>query len=424
MTLIRDFSTMYASMFSFILFMILFESRYPKRKTMALTVLLMGPLMIANFVMLYILGPVKMSTLLLLTCSLPSLIFFFILAKKRDGRFFFTFCFADTLVLEIIDATSILDFFLGNSYIFMVASRLILCPLLAVAIYKWVKPIYFDLQKKITKGWYTFTAIALIFYVVLSMAMSVPTHITERLDQLPAFVLLLVLMPVIYIHIFSTLRYQQTAHEMAESDKILQVQVANLSSRMEEYIVADKKFQTERHNFRHKMTTIASLIEKEEYTEILPLVQEYSNAISETQVKRYCEHTIIDAVLAAYLQIAERKEIHIHTKLSFPDKLSVNEAELATVFANALENAINACESLEPAKRFIEIIVLTNPCFMFQIRNSYNGIIAFDENEIPISPKKGHGFGTQSIVTFCEKNHADYEFKANEEYFALRVSFH
>ena len=61
---------------------------------------------------------------------------------------------------------------------------------------------------------------------------------------------------------------------------------------------------------------------------------------------------------------------------------------------------------------------------MFQIRNSYDGAVAFDENEIPISPEKGHGFGTKSIVSFCEKNHADYEFKAGDEYFALRISFH
>ena len=424
MTLIREFSTMYASMFSFILFMILFESRYPKRKTMILTLLLMGPLMIVNFVLLYVLGPVKMSTLLLLTCSLPSLIFFWFLAKNRDGRFFFTFCFADTLVLEIIDTTSILDFFLGNTYLFMCVARLILCPLLAAAIYKWVRSVYLDLQRKIEKGWYTFAAIALIFYVVLSMAVSIPTHITERLDQLPVVVLLLVLMPVIYVHIFSTLRYQQNTYEMAEKDNILQIQVANMSSRIEDYIAADKKFQTERHDFRHKLNAIAGLVEKEQYAELRALVGEYCDAISEIQVKRYCDHAIIDAILATYLQRAERNGILICTKLAFPDKLSVNEAELATVFANALENAINACKKLELSRRFIEITVLTTPCFMFQIRNSYDGIIAFDENEIPISSRKGHGFGTRSIVTFCEKNRADYEFKADHNSFAIRVSFH
>lgn len=424
MTLFRDFSTMYASMFSFVLFMLLFESRYPKRKTMTWTLVLMGPLMIANFILLYLLGPTKMSTLVLLTCSLPSFLFFWILAKNRDGRFLFTFCFCDTLVLEIIDVTSILDFFLGNTYLFMIVARLLLCPLLAIVIYKWVRPVYLNLQHKITKGWYTFAAIALIFYMVLSMVMSVPTHITERLEQLPVVVLLLILMPVIYVHIFNTLHYQQNIHEISEKDSILQLQVVHMSSRIADYMEADKKFKTERHDIRHKLNAIAVLVEKEQYEELRALIEEYSDAISETQVKSYCEHPVLDAVLATYLQSAERKGIHVITKLTFPNGLPVNEAELATVFANALENAINACENIEPAKRFLEITVLTNPCFMFQIRNRYDGIIAFDSNDIPISPKKGHGFGTRSIVAFCEKNHADYEFKADDEYFALRISFH
>ena len=101
-------------MFSLVLFLILFESRYPRKRTMILTLTLMVPLMIVNFVLLIILGPVVMSTLLLITCSLPSLVFFWILAKHRDGRFFFTFCFADTIMLEVIDLTSVLDFFLGK----------------------------------------------------------------------------------------------------------------------------------------------------------------------------------------------------------------------------------------------------------------------------------------------------------------------
>ena len=42
MTIIREASTMYASMFSLVLFMILFESRYPKKKTFLLTIGLMG----------------------------------------------------------------------------------------------------------------------------------------------------------------------------------------------------------------------------------------------------------------------------------------------------------------------------------------------------------------------------------------------
>ena len=157
MTMLRDASTMLASLFSLVLFMILFESRYSRKRTVTLTASLMLPLLVVNFVLLLVLGPEVMSTLVLVTCSLPSLLFFWFLAKHRDGRFFFTFFMADTMILEILHVTSIMDYFLGNTYVFMAVARAVLCLILAFAIWQWVKPVYVEVQNRVSKGWYTFT---------------------------------------------------------------------------------------------------------------------------------------------------------------------------------------------------------------------------------------------------------------------------
>ena len=423
MTLLRDISLTYASFFSLILFFILFESRYPRKKTLRLSLLIIGPVFAANIVLLFLLGPQKMSTLLLLTCSLPSLIFYWILAKHRDGRFFFTFCFADTLSLEIIYITNLLDFFLGNSYIFMFVSRLLLFPVLAWVMYKFVRPFYVDLQHKVKKGWGFFTVIALIFYVLLAVFSSVPTMITQRTEQIPAFVLLLVLMPAIYGHILTTLQHQQKNHEKDEQENILKLQVADMAARMEEYSAANEKFRMERHDFRHKLQTIAGLVEKEQYQHLRDLVLEYSDSVREAPIKPYCPQAIIDAVLHAYLQKAEQKKIAVSVQLAFPEPLPVAETELATVFANAIENAIHACEKLPEEKRQISIKSIVSPRFMLQIANSFDGAAEFDENGLPVSREDGHGFGTRSIAAFCRKHDAFYEFKATADTFSLRITF-
>ncbi len=423
MTTLRDASTMYASFFSLLLFLSLFESRYSKKKTLILTLALMGPLMLVNFILLVTFGPVTMSTLLLVTCSLPSLIFFWFLARHRDGRFFFTFCFADTIILEIIDVTSILDFFLGNTYIFTVIARLLLCPIMGFIFWIWLRPAYIHLQNKVSKGWYTFTGIALIFYLLLSIAISVPTHITTRLEQLPAFILLLILLPILYAHIFTALHQQQKAYETAQRENILSVQVTSLLSRAEEFRAANDRLREERHDFRHKMRTMATLAASGEYETLKTISEEYASADIDHPLVNYCSHTLLDAVLSSYLQEAKRKQIRTSVKMTLPETLPVNESELATLFANALENAINACEQVSIENRYIEIRAITVPCFMIQIRNSFDGNIIFDENQIPLSSKKGHGFGTRSIVTFCEKNNAFYEFKAAQLEFILKVIF-
>lgn len=423
MTLLRDISTLLASLFSFVLFMILFESRLPRRRTIVLTMSTMIPLLIANFILFFIVGPTKMTTLVLLSCSLPSLIFFWTIAKYRDGRFFFTFCMVDTLIMEIIYLSTILDFLLGNTYIITIVSRAVLCPALAFVIYRWVRPTYLHLQSQITTGWYTFTVIALIFYVVLSLSVSVPTMITQRLEQLPAFLLLLILMPAIYVHIFATLLHLHRAHEVAHSQAIMDLKVEKLTARIEELNAADEKFRMERHNFRHKLNTIAGLAEQGNREELLALLNRYHEDIRETQIVRYSSHAIVDAVLAHYIARAQRKGIETSIHIHFPDTLGVDETELATVFSNALDNAINACTKMPPEQRHLEVKVLTAPRFMIQFSNGYQGDISFNEYGLPVAREADHGYGTRYIAAFCDKNRAFYEFNAENNRFTLRILF-
>lgn len=423
MIILKDLSILWSLLHTLFLFLLLFESRYPKKKTLILSLSAMVPLIIANMAIFIIWGPERCLNLMFLTCTLPSLIFFWFLAKHRDGRFFFTFCMVDSLILAILYITNILDFYLGNTYIILFAVRIICIPLLELLVYKKLRPIYLSVQQSVEKGWYVFTSISAIFYIATTLSMSYPTLITNRPEHLPAFLLYLVLMPVVYLHILGTLRHQQTVFEMAEKEKILQLQVANMRSRIAEFSTSTEKLQEERHNYRHQLHVISSLAEKGQTEKIMEIIQEYTQVIPEKTNKSYSEYPVLDAVLASYLELAQRKGIRVTTKLVFPDELPVNETELATALANAIENAIHACEKIEAPKRYIEIKSIIHPCLMLQVRNSFDGMIAFNEEGLPLATKKGHGFGTRSIVTFCDKNNAFYEFGAVENEFTMRLVF-
>lgn len=252
MTILKDLSVLWAFIHVLIMFILLFESRYPRKKAVRLTLIGAVPLLTANFV-LYLFIDTLSYAVLLFTCVLPSLIFLWLLAKYRDGRFLFTFCLSDTLWLEIMYVTNILDFNFGNQYVFMFVSRLILYPALEWFIWKKVRPVYFEVQRNVTKGWYIFAAISAIFYVMTALSMSWPTMIMTRPEYLPAFVLQLVLMPLFYLQIFITLRRQQQLYETQQKENILNVQVTILRSRINEFSSANELFQEERHDFRHKM---------------------------------------------------------------------------------------------------------------------------------------------------------------------------
>ena len=223
-----------------------------------------------------------------------------------------------------------LNFFLGNNYVVMAVSRLILCPLMAWEIYRFMRPGYREVQRKVTKGWGVFAEMAFIFYLTLTMSFSMPSMITERLEQLPAFLLLMVLMPVLYLYILKNLHVQQRAYEAAEHESILTLQADNLRTRIAEYSEAEQKSREERHNVRHLLQAVSSLAAKGQIDQLQQTIADYTHAMPENDVRTYCDHPVIDAVFSSYLKQAERKGVRVTTKLSFSKEMPVNETELAT----------------------------------------------------------------------------------------------
>ena len=423
MTILRYLSTIYTALLAPVLLFLLFEFRYPPKKTILMTLAFMVPIVIVNGFLLTIVGHEQMSTLLLISGALPALGFFFLISRYRDFRLLFTFCFTSTIKLIITDLTSIIDFYFGETYLVMSLSRLAICPIVVFAVWKWLRPVYLQLQRNVRKGWRNFSAIAICFHLLITLSYTVPTHITDRPEQLPAFLLLLILPVFLYIHIFATMDRQHKAFEAEQQRSILTVQVDSLLIRVAEFDAANENLHEERHNFRHKMRTLAALAEKGDLDSIRATVQDYTRALSAPAPESYCKHHILDAVFSSYLQEAERKLSSVNAKIDIPDVLPVAESEFATVLANALENAIQACEQVELPNRILEIKSITYPCFMLQIRNSFDGMIAFDEDGMPMATRQGHGFGTRSIATFCEKNNIFYEFMAEDNAFTLRFVF-
>lgn len=110
--ILKNLSVLWSLGHTLVLFLLLFESRYSRKKTLILTLITMIPLIGANVFLMFTMPPNNFFMLMLLTMSLPSFIVFWVLAKNRDGRFFFTFCMVDTVVLEVIYITQIGNFFL------------------------------------------------------------------------------------------------------------------------------------------------------------------------------------------------------------------------------------------------------------------------------------------------------------------------
>ncbi|MDE7231898.1 MAG: ATP-binding protein, partial [Lachnospiraceae bacterium] len=147
MTILRDVSIFWAMFHVIFLFLILFRSRFTRKKTIAAAAVGMGILMAANEVGLIVFGIEALAKVFLLTCSIPSFIFFYVMSANKRFRFLLSFALADTTCLWVMAVTTLMDTYLGGGkYVLLFISRLIAFPLLEYLAWRYLRKPYLELQ--------------------------------------------------------------------------------------------------------------------------------------------------------------------------------------------------------------------------------------------------------------------------------------
>jgi len=419
----RTGSLIWSLVHTLVIFMMLFQSRYSPRKTWSLVGIFMIPLILLNTALLLWLGPNAIAKLILFTCAIPSLLFFFFIAKHRNARFFFTFCLADTFAMAVIILTALIDQLLFGGYcIAMLITRLLLFPIIEYVIWTRVRKRYFMLQDSIQKGWTMFAIITALFYalMILILAKFSLTNIDAH-SNVPFVLLILSLMPLMYVNIFKVTIYQNQSFHLANQRDLLAAERAHIEAIIRQNTETEERLRIERHDLRHRFNSIRSMLESGSYEEAIEYINMSTQFFNTASVQRTCQNTILDSVFTSLFAHAKHSDIQIESALAIPNELPVDATDLSVVVANALENAIHACEKLPKEERVIRCKYVVSPRHMLQISNPYTGVVLFDENGHPTTKRTGHGIGTRSIAAFCEKYNATLDYKIKDGWFHLRI---
>jgi len=421
MTVLLEVSQGWSIFHIAVVFLLLFRSKYSLRRTLISIFVICAVLSCIGIGLLKVLGWENSIQVAALTCSIPSLFLFYLLSEYRDGRFFFTFCLSDTACIWLIQATNLLDRLCGDTYVVLFVSRLLLFPLFELLLWKVFRRPYLEIQRTLPGGWWMFTAIAGLFYLLLLLT-AIPAGVTAGDRNLAILLALLALMPITYFSIFAALHRQMLYYEALGNQNLLSAQVSGLQGRIAATQAAEEALRIERHDLRHKLLAMEDLIERGEKAEALAYIHTLQGETEYAKPERWCANPLLDAVFSSYFSQAKRLGIRIEAKLALPEELPVNPAELSTVFANALENALHACAAVPEEQREIRCTCISRPTLMFGIANPYTGEIRFDKAGLPVACDPGHGIGTRSIAAFCQKHGAHCVYEAKDGWFRLKIA--
>lgn len=418
--ILRDLSIVWCLLHILILFMMLYRSRYSAKKTRFLTIVVMAPLVIVNMAGVAILGPERMGRLFLLTCTLPSALFYYYISADRRGRFLFTFCLSDTMAYWIIIVTNLLDYYIGGGrYVLMFVGRLVLFPLLEWWAYRVLRRPYMELQKSVDKGWNVFAGMSVLYYLLLAVTANFPTIVTSRPEAMPGFLMILILMPLNYATIFTAMYRQLLLYRRQKIESVIQ----EVRQQMEVQLANQKHIHRLKHDMRAHIITLSGLLSSGQVEEAENYLQKLLPS-HEVSGEHYCENPYLDAVLSHYVMKFEELGIPLRLDIQVGDEI-LPYMELCQIFSNGLENAYEACKrTLRQPQQEVSIKTCYNKGWLLmRIKNRCDEGLHVEKGHLPDTQKKepGHGLGLRTIQEAAQRLGGDMFCYTEKGYFILDV---
>lgn len=356
-----------------------------------------------------------------LLVHIPTFLMFWVLSPKRNWQMVFQFFTAILFCMLVQQCGGLMLIIVGKIWALWLGFGLCSACVLWVAV-RYLVPLSQQTFQYVNKGWWLMCLLMAGYYIIMIYCIPDYSGVTAQatLIKFALTVFMIGVYVVFLTFIATTYREKETRHQAELSE----MQLSALQARMQAVQETEQAVRLERHDLRHRLNTIAALIEERQCEEALAVIEASEERLSAQKMVSWCQSAVLDAVFRVYFAEAERQQIQVEAEIRLSDQLPVEESELALVVANALENAINACLQVPVERRRIQCTVIAHPRLMFQIGNAVAAPVPLNAQGYPCSVQRnGHGWGVRSILNFCEKYGASCRYEQQQGWLVLRVIF-
>lgn len=152
-----------------------------------------------------------------------------------------------------------------------------------------------------------------------------------------------------------------------------------------------------KHDLANHLQLLRALPEAEKNNYIDSMIE--NPAFSKVLV--YCGDSTVNAVLTAKESLMKQKGIRFYAKVEIGQELWMEASDICALFANALDNAVEACEKLPEGQREISLEVRQGKGLLaVKAENTCRDTQAGERGALPKTTKSdaaNHGFGLRSI---------------------------
>lgn len=291
--------------------------------------------------------------------------------------------------------------------------------------YRYLRKPFLELTEAVQIGWGSLSLIPVFFSTLLLLVANYPVYYTKEPVRILYLLGILLLILVVYIFVYQSILRQYQFQMISHQRDILTLQISTMETQARNMQSTEEKLKILRHDIRHFSNIMNICLQNGSVEEAKRLLSELETTVSKIKVKTYCKDSIINAVLAFYLELAENEDIQVRTAFLAPPTDKFSSPAFSVALANALENALNACKN-EPGPRIIKLKSrMVGEQYLMELSNTCSKTILFDKEGFPISQRgENHGIGTRSILSFARQTNAMVNFRQENGFFTLQIIAH
>ena len=182
-----------------------------------------------------------------------------------------------------------------------------------------------------------------------------------------------------------------------------------------------ERFSSQRHDFKKQITGIKKLILEKDYDSLASFLDLSINSLADTKDFPHTGDRMIDFIINE--KMMENKDVSIHVSGVLEPIQCLSEMDIASLFGNMIDNALEACK--RNCTKVIQII--------FSVKGQYQNIIC--KNQITKSvlehnrsllttkqEKELHGYGVKSMRRITEEANGLIDFYEEDGFFCVHIA--
>lgn len=208
--------------------------------------------------------------------------------------------------------------------------------------------------------------------------------------------------------------------EAKNKEQIVRITAEQQTREIEAVKKSEQEIRLLRHDMRLLLNSLAVCIENGKSEQAQEMIAAYTSHVEGTKLERFCANETVNYVLSHFAAKCHAEHVAFSHTVEIGE-LKVDDILFASILSNALDNALNAQSVLPESKRNVKLMLKdSDGRLLLSVKNPVKDKPEFRDG-LPVTSRKDHGYGTQSIRYMAERLGGNCQFLCQDDLFIVRV---